>query len=421
MTQERSKKSGGKGADPSPPSPMAVETVPIDSISPDPANARKHGARNLETVIASFRRFGQQIPILVDKSNVVRAGNCRLEAAKQLGWDTIQIVRTDLTSSEAIAYAIADNRTAELAEWDDDVLAAQLNGLLAEDEELLTSAGFTDEELEELLGDIDGVDPAEITEDEVPEPPADPITKPGDLWILGQHRLLCGDSTKAEDVERLMDGKRAGMVHTDPPYGMSYQSNMRTKTAKFAVIENDDKILTEWIPRAIDNSDGWVFIWTTWKVLEQWFPVVKPFGKITNMVVWSKGGGGIGDLKKTFSTDHEIAFVFNRGAELCGKRIGSVWSFGKDAAGEYEHPTQKPVALAAEAIDKTTRGGCLVYDPFLGSGTTLIAAEQLGRTCYGMEISPQYCDVIVKRWETLTGQKATLQAADQSALPEATP
>jgi ParB-like chromosome segregation protein Spo0J len=153
MTQERSKKSGGKGADPSPPSPMAVETVPIDSISPDPANARKHGARNLETVIASFRRFGQQIPLVVDKSNVVRVGNARLEAAKQLGWDTIQIVRTELTSSEAIAYAIADNRTAELAEWDDDVLAAQLNGLLAEDEELLASAGFTDEELEELLNE----------------------------------------------------------------------------------------------------------------------------------------------------------------------------------------------------------------------------------------------------------------------------
>ena len=155
MTQERSKKSGGKGAVPSPPSPMAVETVPIDSISPDPANARKHGARNLETVIASFRRFGQQIPLVVDKSNVVRVGNARLEAAKQLGWDTIQIVRTDLTSSEAIAYAIADNRTAELAEWDDDVLAAQLNGLLAEDEELLASAGFTDEELEKLLGEVD--------------------------------------------------------------------------------------------------------------------------------------------------------------------------------------------------------------------------------------------------------------------------
>jgi hypothetical protein len=149
--------------------------VPIDSISPDPANARKHGARNLETVIASFRRFGQQIPLVVDKSNVVRVGNARLEAAKQLGWDTIQVVRTDLTSSEAIAYAIADNRTAELAEWDDDVLAAQLNGLLAEDEELLASAGFDEDELDALLikvmADADGgdEDDGSTSDDEEPK------------------------------------------------------------------------------------------------------------------------------------------------------------------------------------------------------------------------------------------------------------
>lgn len=228
----------------------------------------------------------------------------------------------------------------------------------------------------------------------------------GTLILKSRHRLLCGDSTKAEDVARLMDGQKAGMVHTDPPYGMSYQSNKRTKSPKFDVIENDDKILTDWIPIASQNSVGWVFIWTTWKVLDQWFPVVKPFGKLSNMVVWSKGGGGIGDLKKTFWTDHELAFVFNRGSELCGKRIGSVWSFGKDAAGDYLHPTQKPVALAAEAIDKTTRSGAIIYDPFLGSGTTLIAAEQLDRNCYGMEISPQYCDVIVNRWQNLTGKKA---------------
>jgi DNA modification methylase len=200
---------------------------------------------------------------------------------------------------------------------------------------------------------------------------------------------------------------------------MSYQSNRRTKSAKFAVLENDDRVLTEWIEPAISNSEGWVFIWTTWKVLEQWFPVVKPFGKLSNLVVWSKGGGGIGDLKKTFSTDHEIAFVFNRGAELCGKRIGSVWSFGKDAEGDYEHPTQKPVALAAEAIDKTTTKACTVYDPFLGSGTTLIASEQLGRKCYGMEISPQYCDVVVKRWEKLTGKKAELEASNGQARTKA--
>jgi DNA modification methylase len=140
---------------------------------------------------------------------------------------------------------------------------------------------------------------------------------------------------------------------------------------------------------------------------------------MTNLVVWSKGGGGIGDLKGTFATDHEMAMVFNRGAEICGKRIGSVWSFGKDAASKYEHPTQKPVALAGEAIDKTTHRQNLVYDPFLGSGTTLIAAEQLGRKCYGMEISPQYCDVIVKRWETLTGKKAELEASNGQARTEA--
>jgi DNA modification methylase len=340
---------------------------------------------------------------------VVRAGSGTLEAAKRIGWETIECVETNLKGSDAIAYAIADNRTAELAEWDSDILAAQLSGLLTDDEALANAAGFSAEEIERMLSDL--AEPAEIDEDEVPEPPVDPITKLGDLWILGEHRVLCGDSTKAEDVARLMAGRKAGMIHTDPPYGMSYQSNMRTKTPKFAVLENDDKILTGWIDPAIQNSEGWVFIWTTWKVIEQWFPVVKPFGKLTNFVVWSKGGGGIGDLNKTFSTDHEIAFVFNRGAALCGKRIGSVWAVGKDAAGEYSHPTQKPVALAAEAIDKTTNKGCLVYDAFLGSGTTLIAAEQLGRKCYGMEISPQYCDVIVARWEKLTGQNAVLEGA----------
>lgn len=382
---------------------MKYETATIASLMLDPANVRTHDSKNLESIKASLARFGQQKPIVVNSKGIIVAGNGTMMAAKMLNWSSVEIVRTDLEGAEAIAYAIADNRTAELAGWDEAALAQQLAALQIDDEELANIAGFTDAEIEAMI--LDG---KEIEEDEVPEPPVDPITKAGDLWLLGDHRLLCGDSTKAEDVERLMAGAKAGMVHTDPPYGMSYQSNMRTKSAKFAVLENDDRVLTEWIEPAIRNSEGWVFIWTTWKVLEQWFPVVKPFGKLSNLVVWSKGGGGIGDLKKTFSTDHEIAFVFNRGAELCGKRIGSVWSFGKDAAGDYEHPTQKPVALAAEAIDKTTTKACTVYDPFLGSGSTLIAAEQLNRKCYGMEISPAYCDVVVKRWETLTGKTATL-------------
>ena len=392
---------------------MKIKTVAVNSISQDPANLRKHGERNIDAIVASLRKFGQQHPIVIDSKGIILSGNGRYMAAVKLGWHEIEVVESSLTGSSATAYAIADNRTAELAEWDTTALAETLRALQSEEFEV-EAAGYSESEIDALVeglgSELLGAD-KEIVEDEVPEPPVDPITKAGDLWILGEHRLLCGDSTNLDDVARLMAGSKAGMVHTDPPYGMSYQSNMRTKTAKFAVLENDDKILTEWIQPAIDTSQGWVFIWTTWKVLEQWFPVVKPFGKITNMVVWSKGGGGIGDLKKTFSTDHEIAFVFNRGAELCGKRIGSVWSLGKDAAGEYKHPTQKPVALAAEAIDKTTRPGCLVYDPFLGSGTTLIAAEQLNRKCYGMEISPQYCDVIVKRWENLTGMVAVRESA----------
>jgi DNA modification methylase len=336
-------------------------------------------------------------------------GHLRAETTPE---QEVPVLVLDINEAEADKLLLSLDPLAALAETN----ATALDALLRE-------VDTGSEGLQQMYADMaeaaELYQEKEIVEDEVPEPPADPITKPGDLWLLGEHRLLCGDSTKAEEVERLMAGAKAGMVYTDPPYGMSYQSNWRTKSAKFAVLENDDRVLTEWIEPAIHNSEGWVFIWTTWKVLEQWFPVVKPFGKLSNLVVWSKGGGGIGDLKKTFCTDHEIAFVFNRGAELCGKRIGSVWSFGKDAAGDYAHPTQKPVALAAEAIDKTTIKACTVYDPFLGSGTTLIAAEQLGRKCYGMEISPQYCDVIVKRWETLTGKKAEMEETNGQARTEA--
>jgi DNA modification methylase len=434
MTQERSKKSGGKGADPSPPSPMAVETVPIDSISPDPANARKHGARNLETVIASFRRFGQQIPILVDKSNVVRAGNCRLEAAKQLGWDTIQIVRTELTSSEAIAYAIADNRTAELAEWDDDVLAAQLNGLLAEDEELLASAGFTDEELEELLGDIDGVDPAEITEDEVPEPPVDPITKPGDLWILGRHRVLCGDSTKAEDVVRLMDGAVPFLMVTDPPYGVNLDQSWRDAAlgdkamgpGNSAKVQNDER--SDWTEAWALFPGDVAYVWHADKftdVVMQSLRNVKL--EPVQQIIWNKSVMIMG--RSDYHFKHEPCWYAVRKGKTHGWVGDRKQTTVIDAAppnhimgGSKEektpHPTQKPVACMADLM-KNHAGD--IYEPFCGSGSTLIAAEQLGRKCYGMEISPQYCDVIVKRWETLTGQKATLQAADRPASTGATP
>lgn len=380
-----------------------LRRVPASELIPNPKNWRTHPEAQKNALLGVLAEVGIADAVLARETPaglVLIDGHLRAETAADA---ILPVMVLDVDESEADKILATLDPLAAMAESDPEKLAALLDNMETESAELQAML----DELAEDAG-IEQEEP-EIVEDEAPEPPAVPITQPGDLWILGDHRLLCGDSTKAEDVLRLMNGAKADMIHTDPPYGMSFQSNMRTKSRKFDELQNDDKILTGWISPAIANSAGWVFVWTTWKVLEQWLSVAREFGKMTNLVVWSKGGGGIGDLKGTFATDHEMAMVFNRGAQICGKRIGSVWSFGKDAASTYEHPTQKPVALAAEAIDKTTRKGSLVYDPFLGSRTTLIAAEQLGRKCYGMEISPQYCDVIVKRWEKLTGKKAELE------------
>ena len=213
---------------------------------------------------------------------------------------------------------------------------------------------------------------------------------------------MCGDSTDKADVDRLMDGNKADMVFTDPPYGIDYQSNMRKQ--KFNTIENDDRFITKWIKFLPEISNGWVFIWTTWKVLKEWITISESIGECTNMVIWDKGGGGIGDLKKTFSTDYEIAIVFNRGAEITGKRLGSVWEINKDNPTKYKHPTQKPVDLCAMALTNCTTDYSVILDLFLGSGSTLIACEKTNRQCYGMEIDPHYCSVIIQRYKDFCGK-----------------
>lgn len=239
--------------------------------------------------------------------------------------------------------------------------------------------------------------------DKLPDEPVRVVIKLGDLIELGDHRLLCGDSTDAEQVGLLMGGEKADMVFTDPPYGVGYQSNMRTKSEKFEKLKNDDVFLD--IHPTIDSfSNGWVFVWTSWKVQNKWVEKLSDLGYPSNMVIWYKPGGGIGDLKRTFSTDYEVALIWHRGAELCGKRIGSVWKINKDAAVNYLHPTQKPVELIVEAIDKTTNRNFIVLDIFLGSGSTLIACEKTNRKCYGMELDPYYVQIIIQRWCDYTGK-----------------
>ena len=402
---------------------MQIIDKKIGEIKPYEKNPRKND-NAVDAVASSISQFGFKNPIVIDGNNVIICGHTRYKAAQKLGLDVVPcVVASDLTDEQIKAYRLADNKVSELAEWDIDLLGEELDGIFDID---MSDFGFdlTEEEEE-----------TEIIEDEIPEE-VEPVAKMGDIWQLGRHRLMCGDGTSIDDVEKLMDGNKADMVFTDPPYGYNYQSNMRGKTSKFDVIENDDKIL-DFFPCIQAVCDGWVYICTTWKTADKWIELFKQYYDLTNVIIWDKGGGGIGDLFHTFSTDYEMILVCNNGHEIKGKRYGSVWNFAnqeitkmkkeellnivleqkkfysiwqekKDNPNEYVHPTQKPVSLSARAIRSSTDIGNNVVDLFGGSGSTVMACEQTGRNCYTMELDPHYVDVIIARWEKFTGQKAVL-------------
>ena len=380
-----------------------VEQWPIDKLVPYAKNSRTHSEEQIAQLAASIKEWGFTSAVLVDEEGGIIAGHGRVMAARKLGMESLPVmVAAGWTDAQKRAYVIADNKLALNAGWDNDLLALELGELgdLGFDVEL---TGFTADEIQALM-------PVDLNEgltdpDDAPAPPENPITRLGDVWILGKHRVMCGDSTSIDAVEKLMDGRKADMVFTDPPYKVEYQSNKRTKSAKFDVLKNDDTFL-DIAPIIEACSTGWVFVWTSWKVQTKWIDQFQSMGYPTNIVVWHKPGGGIGDLKKTFFSDYEIALVWHRGAELCGKRIGSVWTVNKDGASTYVHPTQKPVALAEEALNKTTRASAVIMDLFGGSGSTLIACEKTARDCRMMELHPKYCDVIIKRWQDFTGKKA---------------
>lgn len=377
----------------------------VEDLIPYVNNSRKHSDQQVAQIAASIKEFGWTNPILVDKDKGIIAGHGRLMAARKLKMGDVPTIElSHLSDAQKKALVIADNKLALNADWDTQILSLELSELqdIGFDLDIL---GFDANELNALLEpeEVEGL----TDEDAVPEVPEEPKTKLGDIYQLGNHRLMCGDSTSIDAVEKLMDGQKADMVFTDPPYGVEYQSNMRTKSQKFDVLANDDQFL-DIAPIVEAFSIGWVFVWTSWKVQTKWIDMLSGFGYPTNIVIWHKPGGGIGDLKRTFSSDYEVALVWHRGAELCGKRIGSVWTVNKDSASKYVHPTQKPVALAEEALDKTTRSNAKVLDLFGGSGSTMIACEKLGRQARLMELDPKYCDVIVKRWEDFTGKKAVL-------------
>jgi site-specific DNA-methyltransferase (adenine-specific) len=374
---------------------LKVEYVDIDSIKPYKKNAKLHPKEQIEQIKKSIEEFGMNDPIAIDKDNIIIEGHGRLLACKDLGITEVPIIRLDhLTDEQRKAYTLAHNKLTMNTDFDIDILTEELNDILDID---MSDFGF------DL--DFEDEEEQEIVEDEVPEVPEEPKAKLGDIYQLGNHRLMCGDSTSEEDIAKLMNGVKADMVFTDPPYGYEYQSNMRTKTQKFDVIENDDKKL-DFMPIVKKFNNGFVFVCTTWKVLKEWLEIFTKYYNLSNMIIWNKGGGGIGDLKHTFSTDYEIILCSNNDKEITGKRIGSVWTISKDNANDYIHATQKPVEVSATAIKNTTNENDNILDLFGGSGSTLIACEQLNRKCYMMELDPHYIDVIIQRWENFTGEKA---------------
>jgi site-specific DNA-methyltransferase (adenine-specific) len=384
--------------------------VPISNLIPYERNPRKND-KAVKKVAASLEQFGLvKNSVVVDENMVLLTGHTTLKAMQSLGWKTCPAVTQvfGLTEEEKVAYRIADNKLGELAEWDLDLLAGELASLdeVGFDAEL---TGFDTDALAEMYPP----EKLDVAEDDY-EPPVEIETsiQRGDLFRLGRHRLLCGDSTSAEDVGRLMDGKRADLLLTDPPYGVSYVG----KTKDALTIENDaltEEGLEELIRGAFSIAE------TNCRPGAYWYATVpagplhllfaddwKARGILRQIMVWVKDSMVLGHSE--YHYQHEpILFGWMPGERYKNpdRTRTTVWECPRPNASR-EHPTMKPVALWARAIQDGSREADLVFDPFLGSGTTLVACEQLGRTCYGMEISPQYCQVIIDRWERLTGQKA---------------
>lgn len=382
---------------------IEIKYKDINDLIPYVNNTRTHSEEQINQIASSIKEFGFTNPVLIDQNDGLIAGHGRVMGAKKLGLKEVPTITLDnLTEAQKKAYVIADNKIALNAGWDEELLKIELQQLNDLDFDL-SLTGFSDEELADFNLDIDeevilDTDKA----DDVPEVEENPVIKLGDLIELGhnyQHRLLCGDSTSEDDVVKLMNGHKADMVFTDPPYGISYNS----KDSKHEIIKNDDVFLDGWIPLVQKYSQGFIFMWTSYQVVGKWLTLTtEKLGDITNMIIWYKRGGGLGDLYKRFSTDFEICLVWNRDAKLQDKRIGSVWDVAKHSTGDYVHPTQKPVELMEKGIFNCSKTKHIVMDLFLGSGSTLIACENLSRYCYGMELDEKYAQVIIQRYVDYT-------------------
>jgi DNA modification methylase len=397
-----------------------VERWPLDRLIPHARNARTHSEAQVAQIAGSIAEFGFVNPVLVGDDGVLVAGHGRILAARKLGLAQAPvIVLAHLTPTQRRALMIADNQIALNAGWNEEMLAAELAALREEafDLELL---GFDDDDLDRLLAE--NVDAQEAV-DEAPEPPADPVSRPGDIWVCGEHRVLCGDATVLSDVETLLDGELADMAFTDPPYNVNYANSAKDKLrGKNRPILNDalgeafGAFLYDACVNLLTVTKGGVYICMSSSELDA---LQKAFraagGKWSTFVIWAKNTFTLG--RADYQRQYEpILYGWKDGADhyWCGARDqGDVWFFDKPAKNDL-HPTMKPVALVERAIRNSSKSRDIVLDLFGGSGTTMIAAERAGRRARLVELDPRYVDVIVRRWQETTGGSAVHAATGQS-------
>jgi DNA modification methylase len=427
---------------------MHVELRDINDIKPYPNNPR-HNDHAVEAVAASIQAFGFRQPIVVDEQSVIIVGDTRYKAARKLGLAQVPVhVAVGLTPAQCKAYRLADNKTAELAGWNDDLLVHELADLQKMDFDI-DLLGFSAEELNRLIDAETG--PGLADPDDVPEPPDEPITQPGDLWLLGTHRLLCGDSSKPEDVDRLLDGAAIHLVTTDPPYNVKVEprsnnaiaaglssfagathhqaldvarhpekSQPTTKKLRpkdrplandFVSDEEFDRLLHAWfgnLARVLEPGRAF-YVWGGYANCGNYPPVLKATGLyFSQAIIWDKQHPVL--TRKDFMGAHEWCFYgWREGAAhpfYGPNNATDLWSVKKVNPQSMVHLTEKPVELATRALHYSSRPGENVLDLFAGSGSTLIAAEQTGRRAFLMELDALYCDVIVQRWQQFTGHKA---------------
>lgn len=375
----------------------------VADLIPYALNSRTHSDEQVAQLAASIREFGFTNPVLIDEQNNLIAGHGRLLAARKLKMDKVPaIVVSGLDDRKRRALVIADNKLALNAGWDENALRVELEELAADFGELM---GFSEDELVALLKG-DEVTEGLTDEDAVPDAPEQPVTVEGDVWVLGRHRLMCGDSTSIDAVEKLMDGKKVDLVFTDPPYNVAFNG----RSGKHDVIKNDnlsDADFEDFIDGTIATikavNPKAYYIWCNW----DFYGILQNKLDYKSCIVWAKNvfGMGVG-----YRHQHEFC-LFNGKIDEVIKNESDLWSIKKDS--KYVHPTQKPVELSVRAFGNHVKL-LNVLDLFGGSGSTLIGAEQTGRNSFVMELDPKYCDVIIKRWQDFTGQEAKLEGTDQT-------